>query len=411
MAKPLEGIRILDLTAFLAGPFATQLLGSMGAEVIRVETPGTGAGERNSNPFVGPKGVNKQRQTDEDISMLTLRRCRNKMSITLNLKSAEGREMFFALVKRADVVVENFRLGTMEKLGIGYETLKKENPRLVYCSINGFGGISAYESMAALDITMQAFSGFMSTNGSKDGPPMRSGAVSMADMNAAMFAVTGILTALLARVSTGEGQKVSVNMLEPMLNYLLDEPLDYNQRHGAPQRDGSRLRRATPFSNFKAKNGDYVLAANTDKLWQRLLTVIGREDLKDDPRYLLMGERAARTYDVDDIINSWSEERNVDDVITALNDAGIPCAKVRSMLEVIEDQALIDAGALKPLVHPTVGPMPELMSYDNPIHFSSGSTYFDTPAPFLGQHNAQVYGELLGLSTERLQELKEQKII
>lgn len=411
MSKPLEGIRILDLTAFLAGPYATQLMGAMGAEVIRIETPGKGAGERNSNPFVGPKGLNKSKETEEDISMLTLRRCRNKKSITLNLKSEAGKLLFLDLVRKSDVVIENFRMGTMQKLGLGYEVQKETNPRIVYCNISGYGGIPAYEKMAALDITVQAFSGFMSTNGDKDGPPTRSGAVSMADMNAAMYATVGILSALLARDRTGEGQQVSVNMLEPMLNYMLDEPLDYNIRHGAPMRDGSRLRRATPFSNFKAKDGDFVLAANTDILWQKLLTAIGREDLKDDSRYKLMGDRAANTYEIDDIINGWAQGLSVNEVLDILNRAGIPCAKIRTVLEVLEDKNLMESGALKPLVHPTVGPMKELMSYENPIHFSSGKTDYDSPAPFLGQHNEEVYKALLGLDTEKLMELKREGVI
>ena len=411
MAKPLDGIRVLDLTAFLAGPYATQLLGAMGAEVIRVETPGTGAGERNSNPFVGPKGLNSHRQTEEDLSMLTLRRCRNKKSITLNLKSQKGKDIFLSLVHKADVVVENFRLGAMERLGLGYDRLRDENLQIVYCSINGYGGIPAYEKMAALDITMQAFSGFMSTNGEKDGPPLRSGAVSMADMNAAMFATVGIVSALFDRTRTGEGQKVSVNMLEPMLNYLLDEPLDYNLRHGAPLRDGSRLRRATPFSNFVAKDGDYVLAANTDALWQKLLVAIGREDLKDNPRYRLMGDRAKNTYEVDEIINGWSRERSVDEVLEVLNSAGIPCSKVRSVLEVIEDPNLKEAGVLTPLLHPTAGPLQEFMVYDDPIHFSSGPTPLDRPAPFLGQHNEEIYQDLLGFDKEKLEKLRAQGVI
>lgn len=410
MAKILEGIRVLDLTQFLSGPFCTQLLAGMGAEVIRIETPGRGAPERSSPPFAGPKGVSVKRQTPDDMSLSVLKRSRNKKSVTLNLKAEEGKKLFLEMVKSVDVVMENFRPGTLEKLGVPYEKMKKVNPAIIFCSLNGFGDIEEYSKMPAFDIVVQAMSGSMSVNGDKDGPPTKTG-IAITDLAAGLYSCVGILAAIIYRDKTGKGQKVGVSMMESALSFIFDEAPDFWQSQGFATRNGSRLARLTPFNIFSAKDGYYVISSGSNKHWQDLLQAMGREDLATDERYLEIGERAKRTYEIDNIINSWSSSLTVGKVLELLQAFGIPCAKVREINEVISDQVLLKAGSILPVHHPVVGKVEDAISWDNPISFSRDNVRFSRPAPAVGEHNDEIYSSILGLSTNELEALKEKGVI
>jgi len=410
MAKILEDIRVLDLTQFLSGPFGTQILAGMGAEVIKIEPPGQGAAERSSPPFAGSGGVNLKKQSPDDLSLSVLKRSRNKMSVTLNLKSPEGKAMLFDMVKKADVIMENFRPGTMEKLGLSYDVVKEHNPSIIYCSLNGFGAIEAYKSMPAFDIVIQAMCGVMSVNGDKDGPPTRT-SVALSDISAGIYSCVGILGALLYRNRTGKGQFVEISMMESALSFLLDEAPDFWGSQGLPLRNGSRVSRLTPFNIFSAKDGYYVIASGSDAHWQGILKAMKRDDLTADERYSTTAERSKRTYEVDDIINGWSSDLTIAEVLVALEAQGIPCAKVKEVSEVVTDPELLKAGSVVPVSHPKAGAVNGAMVWDNPISFSDDKVRFSSAAPMLGQHNEKIYGDLLGLDASKLEELKEKGVI
>ena len=410
MTKPLEGLRILDLTQFLSGPYCTMIFSGLGAEVIKIERPGSGESARANPPYAGAKGVSVFRQTEEDISLSVLKRCRNKKSITLNLNSSEGKELFLNLVRTADIVMENFRPGTMIKLGLPYSVLAETNPEIIYCSLTGFGPEGAYALLPAFDIVIQAISGTMSVNGYADGPPTRCG-ISLGDISGGLFACIGILAALEHRRKTGKGQELNVSMMESTLSMLMDEAHDFWQKQGKPARSGNRVTRLTPFNSYKAEDGYFVIASGSNQHWAGIVKVMGREDLIDDLRYKDQSDRITNADEVDAIINSWAGSLSLAEVLAALEAEGIPCAPVREIPEVIADKNLLESGAIAPIEHPGCGEIPSIKAAGLPIHYGQTEAGFDRPAPFLGQHNNEIYGQLLNMSTQELEELKKNKII
>jgi len=410
MKKALEHVTILDLTQFLAGSYCSMILAGLGAEVIKIERPKYGEPARSNPPYVGPKGVNVNRQTEDDISLSILKRCRNKKGITLNLKSPEGKELFLKMVKKADVVVENYRPGTMEKLGLDYPVLSKANPAVIYCSLTGFGNIEAYKELPAFDIVIQAMSGAMSINGQPDGPPTKHG-IGVADLAGGLFACIGILAAFEHRRASGQGQQVTVSMMESVLSMLMDEAYDFWSTQGMPLRSGNRLTRLTPFNAYKASDGYFVIASGSEAHWEGILKAIGREDLIGDKRYASFPDRIKCADEVDGIINDWAKNVKVNDAIAALNKHMIPCAPVREIHDVYADQNLIRSGAVVNVEHPSCGEIPSIKAAGNPIHFSKTDASFDKPAPTLGQHNFEIYKKLCGLSDECINELIAKGII
>lgn len=410
MSKPLEGLRILDLTQFLSGPYCTMIFAGLGAEVIKIERPGSGEPARSNPPYAGPKGVSVFRQTKEDISLSILKRGRNKKGITLNLNSAEGKELFLKLVKTADVVMENFRPGTMSKLGLTYATLSEANPGIIYCSLTGFGPVGAYASLPAYDTVIQALGGAMTVNGLPDGPPVRSG-IAVSDLSGGLFSCIGILAAIEHRRKTGKGQELYVSMMESTLSMMMDEAHDFWQQQGQPARSGSRVTRLTPSNSYKAKDGYFVICSGTNQHWADILTVMGRDDLYDDERYKDQSARIINADEVDAIINSWAGHIPVAEVVAALEAKGIPCAAVREIPEVYADKNLLESGAIVPVVHPGCGEFPSIKAAAFPIHFGLAESGFDQPAPFVGQDNNEIFGELLKLSGEEMEALTNKKII
>lgn len=410
MSKPLEGIRILDLTQFLAGSYCTMIFSGLGAKVIKIEPPGKGDPARHMPPYAGEKGVSIFKQTKDDISLAILKRCRNKKSITLNLKSPKGRDIFLQLVKQADVVMENFRPGIMKKLGLTYSVLSETNPKIVYCSLTGFGPDGVYANLPAFDIVIQAICGAMSVNGYPDGPPTKSG-IATSDLVGGLFSCIGIMSALEYSRKTGKGQQVDVSMLDSILSLMMDEAPDFWVSQGFPPRSGSRLTRLTPFNVYKARDGYYVIAAGSNDHWLGILNVMGREDLYDDDRYKDQPGRIERADEVDAIINTWSEKRDVQDVLSALETKGIPCSRVREIPEVVSDKNLLKLGTVVPIIHPDIGEVPSVKAVGLPMRFTVSQTGFDQPAPKLGQNNADIYGEWLGLDDKALAELTSQGIV
>ncbi len=407
--KPLQDLVVLDLTRFLAGPYCTLLLGGLGAEVIKVEPPGKGEGHRDRPPYGGPQGASLEKQTDDDIGLMVLHRARNKKSVTLNLRSPEGTELFKQLCAKADIIVENYSPGTMDKMGLSFATLQAINPRLILCSISGFGQTGPYSEWRAYDPIIQAMSGINSVTGYPDRPPTRCGAA-ISDTTAPLFAVIGILSAVQQRVHTGKGDWVDISMQDGTF-FFLPELVEYLNAGEIPVRRGNSHVGGAPFNVYEASDGHVSVCAVTHRGWENCLVAIGREDLKDDPRYSILLNRVQNREEVDQLMQDWISQHTVAEAVDILQSHEVPSSPVLSPQELLEDEHLAAREMVVPLSHPTYGTMPGVKGFGMPIKFVQNPIQFDQPAPELGAHNEDVYGEGLGLDADKLRALKEQGII
>ncbi len=408
---PLEDITVLDLTTALAGPFATLLLAGLGAKVIKVENPVSGGDTCRSNaPYLGSDGGTLARQHEDDISVSALNRLRNKLGVTLNLKHPESRAVYADLVKTADVIVENFSRGTLERLGVGYTFAQEINPRVVYCSITGFGSEGDAGGGKAMDTIIQALSGVMMTSGGPDDPPVRVG-VPLADLAAPLFGVIGVLAAIHQAQRTGIGQHVDVSMLGVMTMMVAGEPFDLLERCGVAQRTGLTVPRLAPFGLYKTKDGYVSICAPMEVFAHALFQAIGRPDLKTNPRFAERDARVVNVSELDGIIGAFTCSRTSAEVIAAMDQWGVPSAEVRNPEEAVRDPRVVSRGETVPLAHPKYGMVEDVYGMGMPIKFSKAEAGFDAPPPRLGEHNEAVYGGLLGYSAERLEELKIQRVI
>jgi len=392
----LKGVRVLDLTRVLAGPYSTMMMADMGAEVIKIEIPGKGDDSRQFGPFVN----------DESSYFMNLNR--NKKGVTLNLKSQEGKTIFKEMVKEADVVVENFRPGTMEKLGVGYETLKEINPGIVYGCVSGFGHYGPYKDRAGYDIIGQAMGGLMSTTGWPGGEPTRTG-TAMGDVLAGLSLTIGVLAALRSKTETGIGQKVDVSLVDSVVSSLEIINQIYLIEGRNPERIGNRYESVYPYDSFKASDGSLVIGCGNDKLWGNLCKVMGTPELAQDERFDRNPKRVAKHKEVKPLVEKWTLERTIDENVDMLLKAGVPAAPINTIDRVIKDPHI--AGAREMFVdieHPKAGKLKVTGSH---IKLSETKPVVKTPAPLLGQHNGEVYKELLGIDENQLQELLDNKII
>lgn len=408
--RPLDGIRVLDLTVALSGPYATMVLGGMGAEVIRVEAPGGSDISRNNPPIATKDGLSFGANTDNDLNLTTLNRARNKKSITLDLKSKRGRDLLMQLVKECDVLVENMSEGATARLKVDYDEVRKANPRIIYASIKSMGEPSVYPNLKGMDIIVQALSGVMETTGFADGPPIRFG-LPIADMLAPQYAVQGILAALIYRGRTGEGQHVKVSMLDCLASWVAIEHFDVLGGQGYPIRSGNSLDRLIPFGVYEAKDGHVAIVAFQGDWFKGLLEVIGRPELEADPRYSTRVERMNRAAEFNEIIQVWTRQHDCDEIVHELLDKrGVPSAKVRKPEEVLQDPHLHASGALTKLAHPRYGET-GAVGCGLPIQFSASTAQFDQPTMELGMSNDDIYGGLLKLSPVELGELRAARVI
>ncbi len=407
--KPLESIVVLDLTRFLAGPYCTLLLAGLGAEVIRVEPPG-GDLYRSHPPFGGPRGTSLTRQTEDDLGLALLHRMRGKKSITLNLREPAGGALFRRLAERADVVVENFLPGTLEAMGLGFPVLQAANPRLVLCSISGFGQSGPYREWRAFDPVIQAMSGISSVTGHADRPPVRSGAA-VSDTSASLYGVIGILAALRARERTGRGDWVDVAMLDGSF-FLLPDVLEFVTAGGEPERRGNGHPTTVPFNVYRARDGWITLCAVAPREWQDVLRAMGRSELATDPRFdpAAVSRRAHRE-EIDALVQDWVGQHTVADAVRILQTHHVASGPVRDLREALDDEHLLAREMVVPLEHPTHGPVRGAQGFGMPIKFLNHQAAFDQPAPALGAHNAEVYGRLLGLSAPDLEALRAEGVI
>ncbi|MEW6297250.1 MAG: CoA transferase [Thermodesulfobacteriota bacterium] len=395
----LDHVRILDLTHFEAGPSCTELLAFLGADVIKVEPPRTG--EPGRTLFAD--------SADLDSYFFLLLNA-NKRSITLNLKSEQGRQLFRQLVTRADVVMENFSPGTMESLGLGYAALHALHPRLIYATVKGFGTYGPWSAYKSFNAVAQAAGGAFSITGLPDGPPLKPGPT-IGDTGTGIHCAVGILAALLQRQKTGRGQHVEVSMQDAVVNYVR-VPLRHHQQTGRlVKRTGNRLTHSAPTDTYPCHPGgpnDYVyIMATSREMWDNLLRTIGREELIGDPRYTDMAERTTRFDEVYALIRAWTETHDKFTVMEKLGAAGVPCGAVFDSQDVLSHPHLRERGMVVSVDHPARGPvtMPgcAVQLTDSPVEVK--------PAPLLGQHNAEVYGELLGLTAGDLRRLESDGVI
>ncbi|AXF22830.1 CoA transferase [Burkholderia pyrrocinia] len=409
-ARPLEGIRVLDLTVALAGPYGSLLLGGMGAEVIRVESPGGGDIARNNPPYVGKNGVHFGVKGDDEVSLTVLNRARNKKSITLDLKSEPGKALFMELVKESDVIIENASEGVTARLGVDYESVREVNPKIVYASIKAFGEPSPYKNLKGMDIIVQALSGIMDVTGFADGPPTRSG-LPIADLIAPLYAVNGILAALIHRGRTGVGQCVQVSMLDCLASLVAEEHFDVFLKHGYAKRSGNFQDRLVPFGVYGTRDGYVAMVAFQPDWFQNLMEAVGRPEIATDPRYATRGPRMKHAAEINAIIEEWTRQHSTEEVIAELQvKRGVPAAAVRSPLDVLKDPVLQARGAVVKLEHPGLADV-DAMGMGLPIKLSQTPVQFDQPAQELGAANDEIYRGLLKLPEDRLQQLRDQGVI
>jgi CoA:oxalate CoA-transferase len=404
---PLAGLTVLDLTLALAGPFATFLLASLGARVIKIENPNAPDHCRENAPFVGRHGVSLGRTAPDDVSVAALNRLRGKHAVTLNLKQPGSREVFADLLRQADVVVENFSAGTLDRLGIGYEFARQQNARIVYCSISGYGADQAGGAGTgkAMDSIIQALSGLMLTSGAPADPPVRVG-VPVADLLAPVFAVTGILAALRQRDLTGVGQHVDVSMLGVLTSLVAAEPFDLLEACGVPQRTGRMVPRLTPFGVYESADGYLAICAPTEQFARGVFAAIGQPELECDPRFATRDARVANMDAINECVESFTRRRLTAELVPLFESHGVPAAEVRSPAAAVRDPRVLARGETVPIEHPLLGRVADVIGPGLPIRFSGATFAAPRPAPAVGQDNALVYGQWLGYDTAELERLR-----
>jgi len=392
----LSGIRVLDLTRVLAGPFCTMLLGDMGAEIVKIETPGQGDDSRRYPPFIGK----------ESAYFMNLNR--NKKSLVLNLKNPKAKKIFLDLVEKSDVILENFRPGTMENLGLGYDTIKARNPDIVYSCISGFGHFGPYKDMPGYDIVGQAMGGIMSITGWPDSPPTRTG-TAIADVLAGLNACVGILAGLLAVRNGGPGQKVDIALVDSVVSAMETIIQIYLVENRVPQRTGNRYEFIYPYDTFKAKDGWVVIAVGNNKLWEVFCNAIERPELLKNADYLDNYDRVKAHSNVKQIVEEWSGKKNVKEIVDFLLSRKIPCAPIYTVKEVVEDQHIAVARRMiREVHHPIAGAVKVIGS---PVNLSETPAEVVSPAPVLGQHSEEILSKVLNLSEAEISSLKNEKAV
>ncbi|ALJ19300.1 CaiB/BaiF CoA transferase family protein [Microbacterium sp. No. 7] len=406
---PLHGKVVLDLSVALAGPYATLIMAGLGARVIKVENPHGGDMARNNSPYVTAEGFSMTRESDEDMSVSNLIRNRGKESVTLDLKKPEARAVLFDLVRRADVLVENFSSGVTKRLGVDYASVRHLNPRLVYTSISGFGA-TGDPDRKAMDAIIQGLSGLMMTAGEEGDPPVRLG-IPIADLITPLFGVIGTLAAL-GQVDRGaEGQHVDVGMLGSLTSLVAAEGLDAMAAVGIPARTGLHMKRLAPFGSFETRDGWFTICAPTDPLAANLFRAMGRDDLITSPDF---GRRDARVRNADRlnaIVAGWAAELDLDDALARLKAHGAPAEPVRTPAEAVRTAEVREREEVVPITHPVFGTLDDFWGPGVPIRFSQSGVDLSTPAPPLGAQTDAVLTADLGYSPDRIQQLRDTGVI
>jgi len=390
------GFRVLDLSRVLAGPFCGMLLADMGAEVIKLEIPGRGDDSRQFPPFVGEE------------SMYYVNLNRGKRSITINLKTDEGKRLFVELVKRCDVVLENFRPGTMESLGLGYKRLREANPRLVYAAISGFGQYGPYRERPGYDIIGQAMGGLLSITGWPDGPPTRSG-TAIGDILSSLFCCVGILAALNIRERTGEGQMVDVSLVDSVFAALENIPQKFYVDGRVPGRIGNRYEFVYPYDTFRAMDGWVVIGIANDIIWDRFIEATGLTRLGADPRFTSNVLRVENHEALRPFIEEWTMCREKAAIVDLLNRHRVPSCPIYDVREASEDDHI--GGARRMVVELDQPGLGAVKVQGNPVKMSETEPAPRGPAPSLGEDTFEVLREFLGMTREEYERLRKRGVV
>jgi crotonobetainyl-CoA:carnitine CoA-transferase CaiB-like acyl-CoA transferase len=392
MTMALDDVKVIDLSHALAGPFASTMLADFGAQVVKVEPPGAGDISRAwGPPFYG----------SEPAYFVSLNR--NKQSVEIDLKHPEGKELFFRLVERSDVVLENYRVGTLDKLGLDYARARTRNPRIIYCSVSGFGQTGPYRDRAALDLILQAESGMLSVTGEPGGRGVRAG-TSIADMTAGMYAAFGIVTALHARARTGRGQAIDVSMLEGQMGLLGTMIGAYLADGAVPEPMGTAYKALLPYQTFRTRTRDLALAVGSEKLWKIFCPLVGVPEMADDPRYATNADRNNNRASLIGRLQDAFLTRSYEEWEAVLVPAGIPMGAINTIARVVEHPQVAARGALVESEHPTAG---KVRMVGPVVRMSETPGAVRQPAPLLGQHTAEVLRERLGLDDAEIARLRD----
>lgn len=396
ISGPLSGTNVLDLTRVLSGPYCTMMLADMGARVIKVEQPGRGDDTRGWGPPF---------EKGESSYFMSVNR--NKESLTLNLKHPEGRTILNNLLDEADILVENFRPGTLARMQLGYPDLAARWPRLIYCSVSGFGHTGPRRTQPGYDAVLQAEGGLMSITGDRDGPAYRLG-VAIADITSGMFAAYGVAMALLARHRTGRGQFVDVGMLDSVAALLTYQAGIYFATNQAPIRLGNRHPTIVPYETLETGDGELVVAIGNDQLWHSFCQLLEADDLATDVRFATNKDRVERREALRPILVEYLKSRPATDWIELLTAGGIPCGAVRDLEAVFSDPQIIERAMVVALDHPIAG---AIRTLGVPVKLDDTPGNVRTPPPTLGQHTETILGDDLGLTAAAIVQLREKGVV
>jgi crotonobetainyl-CoA:carnitine CoA-transferase CaiB-like acyl-CoA transferase len=389
-AKPLEGIRVLDFCRVVSGPFATMQLGDLGADIAKIEAPGQGDESRSYGPpFVA----------GESAYYMSVNR--NKRSIAIDLKSDAGKQLALALARKADVVIENFRPGAMERLGLGYEDVRRVNPKVIYCGISGFGRTGPEAGRPGYDLILQGEGGVMSITGEPDGPPMKVG-TSIADLVTGLYAAQAVLAALAQRSRTGEGGRVDVSMLDCMASLLTFNAGIYFASGKVPTRRGNAHPTISPYEAFEAADGWFNIGVANDKFWQIFCKVIDRQDLLTVPEFATAPLRAANRVKLRDILMPLFKAKPRDHWLSLLTEAAVPCGAIRTVQEVCEAENLKSRGVSRSMNHPKAG---ELRYIASALRFDDQPPPEPAPPPLLGEHGDAIIADWLACDQAEIDRL------
>lgn len=395
--RALEDLTVLDLTRVVAGPYCTSILGDMGAKVIKIEIPGKGDDARAYDPHVN----------GESVYYANLNR--NKLGVTLNLKKPKGKEIFLELVKKADIVVENYRPGVMDRLGIGYDVLKEVNDQIIYAAVSGFGSYGPYSQRPGYDIISQAMGGLMSVTGEEGSSPTRSGNA-MGDILGGMNLTIGILAAVNARRLIGHGQRVDVSLVDSVVASLENAFERYHCSGEIPKRMGNAYASIAPYDSYRAKDGYVIIACGNQKLYEKFCNeVIHMPEMITDERFLTIPLRVKNNKIQKQYIESWTAKYTVDEVVDLALAKGIPAGPIYDVKQIVEDEHISKAREMfLDVDHPVIGKM---KVNGNPIKLMDTMPDVQIPAPTLGQYNDFVYGEMLNMSKQEVEDLAKNGVI
>lgn len=386
--KILTGIRIIDLSRFYAGPFCTMLLGDLGADVVKIEQPGTGDPTRLQGP-----------PSFADMSMSFLAANRNKRSIVLDLKSDGGKELAYRLALTADILVENFRPGVVDRMGLGYEKLSAENPKIIYVTMSGMGADGPDSAKGAFDLTVQAEGGYMSITGDRNGKPIKLG-TSAFDLICAQYAMGATTAALYQREKTGLGQRIETSLFESGITFLVDAGIEYLITGKNREKWGSEHAGQAPYKAFETADGWMVIGGGFQNLFEAFMRVIKREDLIDDSRFLKLTDRVANRDDLNTIIDAEVKKHKMAELMEKLSAAKVPCAPVNDMAQVFAHPQALHRGMIQHLEHPDYGQVPQI---GPAVKYSAFDVVADwTAPPLVGEHTREVLRDWLGLSGDEL---------